>query len=161
MSFPSEISLGNDGDLRFRWPVELENALAQRRQNHFCVENTEISDAQIWLEDFRDACFQIEAEFGPATAKEYGLIVRTNEENGGIYRSVNTQTQRFGAVSFAPDATQPWTLRAVVDRSVIEVIAGGRVCSTQRCYAGAEANRVAFFARGGSARLESPEIWTL
>ena len=57
---------------------------------------------------------------------------------------------------------EPLRLSIFVDCSVIEVFANGRTCLTERAYTNRPENiGVALYARGGSAKLKSMQVYEL
>ena len=72
---------------------------------------------------------------------------------------VGLQTQ---CAPFALDAGQPLQLRIYLDRSIVEVFVGDRLCLTKRIYpARTDSVGVRFFAHGPEARLNRLDAWQM
>ena len=61
----------------------------------------------------------------------------------------------------SPLASKPLELRVFLDRSVLEVYAGNRLCVTRVIPAGPAQEGVEIWARGGAANLKSLESWPM
>lgn len=63
-----------------------------------------------------------------------------------------------GPLTLAPG--EPLRLHVFLDRSVVEIYANGRACLTSRIYpTRPDSLGVSLFARGGSARARSVDVW--
>jgi beta-fructofuranosidase len=103
-------------------------------------------------------CIELIAQFDPGDADSFGVAVQGSDE---ILYDRQAQTLAGRALALAPD--EPLTVRVFVDRSVIEVFAHGRVCKTIRTYhhPGETLDQIRLVARGGTATLESLDVWQM
>jgi beta-fructofuranosidase len=101
---------------------------------------------------------EVRVRFDPGDADVFGLAVQGSDE---ILYDRAAQTLAGRPLALAPGETL--TVRVFVDRSVIEVFAHGRICKTIRSYhaPGDVLDVVRLIARGGSATVESLDIWEM
>jgi len=129
--------------------------------------------------ELRGDALDIEAEFSAGSATAFGLAVRkgVNEWTRVGYdvgsTSVFVDRRRSGATSFSPDFSGRHTgplplqdgrlrIRILVDRSSVEVFAGGgRTVITDRIFPDPASQGVELWAEGGAASLVSLEAWPL
>jgi beta-fructofuranosidase len=163
LSLPRVLSLLPDGSLGMEPAPELKTL---RRRGHHCgFANLTLSD-QPWrqfLDQIMSDAFELEVRFAPTDAVELGALVRCSLQGDEWFAiSYNRETKKLNDTPLELAPGEGLTLRVFVDRSVIEAFANGRACYTARFYPEREdALRIALFARGGSARVESAEVWNL
>lgn len=122
---------------------------------------------------------EIAADLAPGTASDFGLEVRTGDDDRTIIGIDPKAGQLFvdrthsGAVDFHKDFSGRQTaplpfehgrvhLRVLVDWSSVEVFAGdGRAVITDQIFPSPESRGVALYARGGDAQLLSFVAWPL
>jgi beta-fructofuranosidase len=103
-------------------------------------------------------CSEVLVRFAPNEAKAFGLAVQGSDE---ILYDRERQALAGRPLSLGPD--DALTVRVFVDRSVIEVFAHGRVCKTLRTYhqPGDNLDVIRLLARGGTATVESLDVWEM
>jgi beta-fructofuranosidase len=98
-------------------------------------------------------------------ASEVGLKLGCSPD-GGTAVSIAFDGQRLQigdlTVPYSPaGGLRTLDLRVFVDRSVLEVYAGGRTCITRVVKTAAGQEGMAIWAKGGSAKIESLESWPI
>jgi beta-fructofuranosidase len=177
MSLPRILSLRPDGFLAIEPVPELK---ALRDTHHRFVDLDLRPESSQLLGDIRADCLEIVAEIEPGEAAEFGVKVRRSpdgeEETLVVYDRVNGRLAidskrssinpnvykdaRWDQVGFSAEETLK--LHIFVDRSVVEVFANGRSCLTDRIYPSrADSLGMDLFARGGSAKFKSVDIWEM
>ena len=178
MSLPRILSLSDTGTLEIEPVPELEIL----RRNHRQITDLPIRpQASIPLEEANGYCIEILATFEPGDAEALGVKVfcsSDGEEQTLIFCSLRDKCLVLDAdrSSVNPDvvnrgvqraplelaADEPLTLHIFVDRSVVEVFANNRQCLTKRIYPARRDSRgVQLFAKGGSAKLRSIDVWDM
>ena len=178
MSLPRVLSLSDNGTLE----IEPVPELAGLRRNHRRLTNLPIRpDTAIPLEGVEGDCLEILATFEPGDAEALGVKVRCSPDDNEqtlIFYSLGDKSLALDAEqsSLNPDvvsygvqrgplelaADEPLKLRIFLDRSVIEVFANNRQCLTKRIYPARKDSRsIQLFARGGSAKLRSIDVWKM
>ena len=178
MSLPRVLSLSDNGTLE----IEPVPELAGLRRNHRRLTNLPIRpDTSIPLEGVEGDCLEILATFEPGDAEALGVKVRCSPDDNEqtlIFYSPGDKSLALDAEqsSLNPDvvsygvqrgplelaADEPLKLRIFLDRSVVEVFANNRQCLTKRIYPARKDSRgVQLFARGGSAKLRSIDVWQM
>ena len=172
-SLPRVLTL--EGDRLVQKPIPEVQAL---RYDHRRLEDHVIaSGAPQVLRDFTGDALEIQATFDPQNAmpKRFGVRLSTsrdNRERVSIY--YEPATRQFGiavtgeqgdvsdeisdVVTFEND--QPVKLHIFLDRSVVEVFAGGQVL-TRRVYVDPANQGVDVFSEGGMVKLEALDLWRL
>jgi fructan beta-fructosidase len=135
-------------------------------------------DEKLHLANGKTDTLEIEAEFAPAGAAEFGFHLRKGENEQTVV-GISAKTHelfidrtRSGFVSFSPDfpgrhrATLHWTspmkLHAFLDRSSIEVFANdGETVLTDRIYPSPASNQLEMYSDFGDSRIQSLTIWKL
>ena len=176
LSLPRVLSLGDDGRLRMDVPEEIKKLRydAAHREPFTLQPDTDIA----WDKIAGDS-LELLVEMESAEASAYGVKVRASpdgsEETSIFYdareRRLKVDTRRSGpantprAVEAAPLALQDGEklrLRIFVDRSVVEVFAGGRQAVARRIYpARRDSVGVRVFANGGGARVHALKAWRI
>ena len=154
ISLPRELFIVEDGTLGQR-PVR---ELAELRGVHRSFGPIELDDGEHVLTIESGERVEIVARFTPGSARVFGLAVQGTDEI--VYeREGHTLAGR----PLLLEDGEPLTLHVFVDHSVIEVFAHGRVCKTIRSYhaPGDDLNVIRVIARGGTARLDSLDVWQL
>ena len=178
MSLPRVLSLSDTGTLEIQPVPELEIL----RHNHRRFTHLSIaSDTTIPLEEVHGTCLEILATFELGGAEAVGVKVCCSpdeEEQTLAFYNLRDKCLVLAAdqSSLNPDvvslsvqrgplelaANEPLTLHIFVDRSVVEVFANNRQCLTKRIYPARQDSRgVQLFARGGSAKLKSLDVWDM
>jgi beta-fructofuranosidase len=177
MSLPRVLSMRPDGLLGIEPAPELEALRGGHRRLTGVVLAPESASV---LEGVRGDCLELVAEFEAGDARAFGLKLRcspdgteqtrivydraagrlaVDREHSSLSASVHRDA-RGGPLDLAPG--ERLRLHVFLDRSVVEVYANGRACLTSRIYPSREDSLgVALFAQGGSARLETLDIWDM
>ena len=178
MSLPRVLSLSDAGMLE----IEPVPELAVLRRNHRRFTNLRIHpDISIPLEGVDGDCLEILATFEPGDTEVLGIKVccspdedeqtvifyspkdkylALDPERSSLNPDVVSHGVQRGPLELA--AGESLTLRIFVDRSVVEVFANNRQCLTKRIYpARRDSQGVQLFARGGSAKLKSMDVWDM
>jgi len=176
MSAPLSLSLPDSGRLQVE-PVE---ELKTLRGEHWHTTALQITPGDAgWLGDLRGSCLEIEAVLeagetsvfglsllGSADGRERTRLVYDGERRRLILdaRQSSLDPEAPGGLHEAPlglESGGALRLRILLDRSVIEVFAGG-VCLACRVYPTLpDSAAVDLFALRGSVRLKSLDAWTL
>ena len=178
MSLPRILSLSDAGTLEIEPVPELEIL----RRNHRRFTNLPIHpDTSIPLEGVDGDCLEILATFEPGDAEAFGVKVCCSSDDNEqtiIFYSPKDKCLALDAErsSANPDVVsygvqrgplelavgEPLKLHIFLDRSVVEVFANNRQCLTKRIYPARKDSRgVQIFARGGSAKLRSIDVWQM
>lgn len=178
MSLPRVLSLSDAGTLE----VEPVPELTVLRRNHRQLSNLRMSpDTSIALDEVGGECLEILATFDPGDANALGVKVccsPDDDEQTLLFYSPGDKCLVLDAdrSSVNPDvvsrgvqrgplelaAHEFLTLHIFIDRSVIEIFANNRQCLTKRIYPARQDSRdVHLFARGGTAKLKSIDVWDL
>ena len=176
LSLPRVLSLGDDGRLRMDVPEEIEKLRYDAaRREPFTLQ----PDADIALDNIAGDSLELLVEMESAEASAYGVKVRASpdgsEETSIFYdareQRLKVDTRRSGpantprAVEAAPfdlPDGEKLRLRIFVDRSVVEVFAGGRQAVARRVYpARRDSMGVRVFANGGGARVHALKAWRI
>ncbi len=174
-SVPRVLSL-QAGELTIKPAPELAALRGDRRQ----FGPMEIAPTETGLlEGVQGDCLEIRATFAPgADAERFGIEVRcspSGEEHTAIfyergylgvdcdYASLDDAVYQGVLGDRMPlEEDEPLELHILLDRSVLEVFANGRACITARIYPSREDSLgVRLFARGGSASLETMDVWPM
>jgi beta-fructofuranosidase len=168
LSLSRVLSIRSDGKLGIE-PAPQYRALRQGRQN---ILNIAIPDGKpARIPGVSGDCLELRAEIDPGDAEEYGIQVCCSPdllENTLIVH--NRTNNRLSGPSPKPSQNgnlmlaegEPLRLNIFVDCSVIEVFANGRTCLTERAYTNRPENiGVALYARGGSAKLKSMQVYEM
>jgi sucrose-6-phosphate hydrolase SacC (GH32 family) len=155
--------------------------LARLRQSHYTLSNKMIAAGSDPLSGQRISgkTLEIIATFEPGSSSEFGLKVRkgANEETLAGYDVANAELfvdrSRSGKVDFNPrfpgKHSGPLSveqgrikLHLFVDWSSVEVFGNdGRTVITEQIFPGPEADGLALYAKGGTARLILLDVWGL
>lgn len=177
LSLPRELSLREDGTLTIAPVPELEIL----RGEHYHYEDVDVTpNRSLALDSLRADCIEIVGEFDTGDSEELGLRVRCapdrSEETVISYdrrnRRLNFDRERS---SLSPDVKrgvhggplelepgEPLRLHIFLDKSIVEVFANGRACLSGRVYPSRpDSLGLAFFARGGQAKVKSLTAWTM
>jgi beta-fructofuranosidase len=178
MSLPLQAALAPDGVLA----LTPDPALQRLRGQHWHFDEIALSDgADKLLEGVTGDCLEIVARFDSGNAAEFGLQVRCSPDGreytrisvhsaggqlvlGRDHASLDPEAHRQPcAAPLAASRDEAITLHIYLDRSVIEIFAEeGRTTLTGRIYPSlAESLGVTLFSRGGGARLQALDIWSM
>ena len=182
MTIARSVSLGKTAEGLRLVQAPVDSLKAMRRGHHeigarsIPVGETRLDDAGI-----EDLAMEINAEFEPGDAAEFGLKVRCGV-GGETVIGVNSRAAavcvdrtRSGAVGFSPhfagrhsaslvvdNSGGPICLHVIVDATSVEVFAdGGRAVLTDQIFPAPASRGVRLFANGAAARLRSLEGWEL
>ncbi len=188
MSLPRQLRVDADGALLMEPPAELEALRGDHTQlPSFSLEAESPQQApgqtnsQLLLDGVLGDCVEIIARIRPQGARQFGLLVRCapdfteaarigiDLENGklsfdnthGSLDSEVFRTVREVDLPMVEDGLV--TVRAFVDRSVVEVFANGnRACITGRTYPRRpDSLHVGLYSAGGGIRCEEIDIWQM
>lgn len=160
LTLPRIVTFGDDGHLRQEPAPELEKL----RGRPFLLENLTLKDATNYLENVRGDALEMRAQFEPAQARRYGLLVRCSDDRR---RALEIGMDGDGAD--VAGARMEWsaaekgkgtTVRLFLDRTVLEAYVNGRACVTRVVAPGETDLGLGLFAEG-EARLRSLEIWPM
>ena len=177
LALPRELTLGEDGLLRFR-PLE---ELKRLRHSEQKVRDLAVgADQEVVLDRIAGKALELEVTFEPGGAKQVGVKVCRSpdrEEETLVYYDAAEQKLKIdtGKASLAegPKSVEaapyvlkpgePLALRVFVDQSVVEVFtADGRQALLRRIYpVRVDSVGVSVFAAGGSARLRGASAWRI
>jgi fructan beta-fructosidase len=178
MTIPREVRLTktSDGPRLRQVPVkELESL----RRNRIRLADVIITEAEGLRPDFRGSVYELMAVFELVDANEVGINIRKGEQVQTVVGYDVKQQELFidrtqsGAVTFdsAFATVQRGPLKSVentvrlhlfVDISSVEVFGnGGILTATDRIFPPDDSEGLEVYARGGTARLVSLDIWKL
>ena len=161
LSFPRLLTVGADGLLRFEFASQTRSL----RRSRFNFVNLYIANNRpLKIPGVSGDALEIFAEFEAGDAEEYGLHVLSSADGSEFTPLIFDRTKnRLGKnteLELGPGETL--RLHVIVDCSVIEVIANGRACVTERAYTSNEdCVYVSVFSKGGVAKLRSMQIYEL
>ena len=182
LTLPRILTMRPDGRLGIEPAPELKTLRRRSRQ----MRNVAIHSAEQLLREMSGDCTEIIAEIELGSAQQGGLCVRCSPDGSeetliGFDRADNTifsdssrSSKESAPVQGAPGrgpvkkgplqlgAAEHLRLQVYLDASVIEIVANGRACITDRVYpANTRSLGIGLFARGGQARLRSIQLWDL
>ncbi len=178
MSLPRIWSLSSDGNTLLQKPLP---ELDQLRSSNHHFDNLEVSAGQSgFLPDIQGRHLEIRAKINPGTASRVGLVIAKAPDNSertrifwdvplGILQiersnsSINPSTPK-GTVStlFQPVEGQPLDLHIFLDGSVLEVFINEEKALSTRIYPeNAESVELDLFTQGGTANIQSLDIWAM
>ncbi|HTG67996.1 MAG TPA: glycoside hydrolase family 32 protein [Candidatus Udaeobacter sp.] len=176
MTLPRELTLAADGTLRSH-PVPELSAL---RGQHISAADIALADGGFTaIDSVQGDSLELDIMFdlSKSSASELGLRVRCSEDGSSyteirykaaeqkLYMDRNLGGAGDGGVSEAPLAPAEdgrLRLRLFIDRSSIELFAGdGRIAITNRIYPDPANVGIGFFARQGTAVIETLDAWEL
>ncbi|NQT17668.1 MAG: GH32 C-terminal domain-containing protein, partial [Planctomycetes bacterium] len=156
MSTPCVLSLRttDQGIRLYRRPVE---ELAALHQEHFSFADAQLAPGKNPLSDLSGDLFDIHAEIALADAAEVGFSIRGNPIT---YSVKEKQLSAFGKTAPLAPVDGAIKLQIVVDRRSVEVFGNDGRVAMEFCFQpDAENKTVELFAREGSARIESLDVW--
>ncbi len=177
MSLPRVLSL-RDGTLHMEPALELKTLRGKRHR----FEDVHIlSDSSVSLDGVYGDCFEIIAEFDVGGGDgRFGVEARSSPDGEECTRVVcdresgeltvdrsrsgiqSNGRRESGAAMFENVPGETVELHIFVDRSVVEVFAGGRSCLTELVYPiRTDSLGIGLFASGGGAKLRSMDVWEL
>ena len=177
MTLPRELTLAEDGTLCSHRVPEL----AALRGQPISAAAVALADNDFVTIDGVTAGDSLELDIvydlAVTDASEVGIRVRCSEDGSAyteirysiteqkIYMDRNLGGEGDGGVSEAPLPKQPdgrLRIRLFLDRSSIELFAGdGRIAMTNRVYPNPDNVGIGFFARQGTAAIETLDVWEL
>jgi len=168
LSLPRVLSILPSGGLGIE-PAAQSRVLRQGRQNFV---NLTIPDGRpARIPGVGADCLEIRAEIDPGDADEYGIQLCCSEDlidntlivhNRNQNRLSGPQPRPSQGGNLMLAEGEMLRLTIFVDCSVIEVFANGRMCLTERTYPAKSTHTgVALYAKGGSAKLRSMQIFEM
>jgi beta-fructofuranosidase len=176
MSLPRVLSPGPNGVLLMNLPEEIERL----RYNGLKRTGLAIAaDSELPLEGIRGNSLELDLEFQPSVAKQYGVKVccspggeeQTLAYYDGPAKKLKVDTMKSSQVEgpraveagpFELKPDEPLKLRVLVDKSVVEVFANGRQAVMRRVYPSrADSVGVRLFSNGGPANLMLLQAWEM
>jgi beta-fructofuranosidase len=159
LTLPRVLVVGTDGRLAQVPAPELQKLRGPALSR---VADLRLAGAGRVLERVRGDTLELAATFEPGDAKALGLRVRRSED-GKRSLTIRADGKNLEVVGtkaplVVPGGQKTLSLRVFLDRSVVEVYAGG-LCVTRVVYPGKEDLGVEAFAEGGTATLRSLEAW--
>lgn len=158
LSLPRILSTGPDGRLRQEPAPELQRL----RDRAWRVGPLAVEDPQVPLPEAAGDMLEVQATLALGNARAVGLRLRRIDSGemcaGATYDSTNLAVSGHHV---PVDGGERTSLHLFLDRSVLEVFADGRECVTRIVDPGKAGVKVEVFAEGGSARVETLEVWTL
>lgn len=140
-------------------------ALEKQREQPFTLPALTLNNITNTVDNFTGDTLELQAEFEPGTARQFGLRVRASADGRRALTisSDGTNLLAAGISARLPEsnAGQPLKLRVFLDRSVLEVYANDQACLTKVIYPEDRDLAVSLFASGGTARLKSFNAWPL
>ena len=170
-SVPRVLSLREDSTLG----IEPAPELRALRRGHTHFENLELtSSSPGLLPGVQGDCLEIVAEILPGDAQEVGFSLRCapdgSEQAPVVYRqrdgqlSIDRPHSNLGAVSgpLKLAAGEAVKMHILLDRSVVEVFANGRLALTGRIYpARNDSLGVGLWTRGVGATVQTLDVWEI
>jgi beta-fructofuranosidase len=161
MSLPRVVSLLPDGRLAQKPIPELR----QLRREHYNTSDLVLSDSTHRIGQATGDMFEVQAEFEPGTAKEFGLKLRCSEDGSRFVRiacdgeQLEVQGDRTPAALMQNEDSL--RLHVFIDQACMEVFANDWVVYTEQISCPAEDQGVEVYASGGTAKLKSIDIWKM
>ena len=182
LALPRILSLDTDGRL-LRKPLP---ELRKLRGQHFALPVIKLNNQARVLENVKGDTLEILITFEPGNARAFGLNVRRSDDGakavtirydgqgftlGLVDKGVLVPCRHHHDHPEVPGGRLPFkltgkgeslTLRIFLDKSVMEVFVGdGRAVATRVIYPGEENLGIELFADGGSATVQSLDIWKM
>ena len=155
------VTLGADGLLRQQPAPELEKLRGQI----FSGAGVQLNDTTNYLENVTGDALEMEVEFEPGDAREFGLLVRGSADGktavpiafgAGELNVAGTKTK------FSLEKNEnTLTFRVFLDKSVLEAYVSGRACFSRVLYPAEGDRGIALFAAGGKALVKSFKAWPM
>ena len=160
-SLPRVLSLRPDGRLAQRPIPELK----QLRRGHESASDIVLSDSTHRIGQATGDMFEVQAEFEPGTAKEFGLKLRCSEDGSRFVRIACDGEQLEVQGDRIPEALMQnedsLRLHVFIDQACMEVFSNDWVVYTEQISCPAEDQGVEVYASGGTAKLKSIDIWKM
>jgi beta-fructofuranosidase len=161
LTLPRIISMGADGLLRQQPAPELEKLRGQP----FSGANIVLRNSTNYLENLKGDTLEIEADFEPGDAKQFGMLVRGSLDG----KQAVPITFKEGELNVAGTKARfslgkderTFRIRVFLDKAVLEVYVNGRACFSCVMYPAEDDHGVALFAVGGEARITSFQAWPM
>jgi beta-fructofuranosidase len=177
MSIPWILELAQDGSLKHSPAPELQSL----RGNHVEHHSISIDEGQTLLfQDIAGDSLELKLELFPGDATSTGVVLRRSSSGDEETRvTVDLQNQRLwvnkrrSSMDVQADQThhemplhlaadELLSLSVFLDRSIIEVLANGRVMLSERVYPTLpDSVGVGIFAEGASLEVASLQAWTM
>jgi len=160
LTLPRVLTVEDDGMLGQTPAPEL----MQLRGERFVMSDVSL-EGERTLEQISGDALEIKLVVDLQGARDVGLKLRRSADGkAAVSVAFDGQRLQIGdlVVPFSPaSASKTLELRIFLDRSVLEVYAGGRICITRVIQAGPGQDGVAIWAKGGTAKLKSLECWPM
>jgi beta-fructofuranosidase len=164
LTLPRVLTLRSDGRLGMEPVPELQ----MLRGEHHHRENLLVTPTSTGLlPNIKGDCLEIVAVYEPGDAQTLGLTVRRSADGKEVTtiqwdREHQQLTAGRAQGSFKLLASEKTlTLHVFLDKCLLEVYANGRACITSPVSAKPDSLGLDLFARGGSARLKSLDVWQM
>ena len=162
MSLPRELWIDPEGHLR----QAFHPALRQLRDKHWPLSELALSDGGHVLKDVEGDALEIQVAFDPGKARSFGLRLRRSADGtNGVEISYGdgelSVAGRKAPFEFKSEDGN-CSFHIFLDRGIVEVIAdAGRISASLGIVSNPKDLGVEVFARGGSATVESMDVWKL
>jgi len=174
LSLPRVLSLGDDGRLRQR-PAEEVTGLRTRRLRPDPPAVLDAGERHPLGVEGRRLELRVDVSLSDASAFELSVFesddraertaVRYTREDELVVERAESSRRGVGSADAQRMPVTPYdaplSLRAFLDRSVLELYANGRHCLTSRVYPAAGSTGLSVAAEGGRAAVESLSAWEL
>ena len=164
LTLPRALTLWGDGQVASRPAPELQ----QLRGKHWHFDEIALTpESAGLLPGAKGDCLEIIAEFTPGDAEAFGLKVRCADDGKQqtliFYDRAGKQLvsgPQKGSFELL-DGEKTLKLQVFLDKSVVEVYVNDRQCMTSRIYPSPGSVGVDLFARGGSVKVQSVDVWEM
>jgi sucrose-6-phosphate hydrolase SacC (GH32 family) len=161
MTLPRVLTLGPDGLLRQRPAPELEKL----RGKAVKIDSLRLDGSARVRDAVKGDTLEIVADLERGTARSVGLRVRRAADGSRAvtiaWDGRELEVAGMKAPMRLPEGAKRLRLHIFLDRSVIEVYAGDRVCLTRVVYPKSKDVGVEVFATGGTATVHALTAWPL
>jgi len=160
LTLPRVLTIGGDGALR----QEPAPELVKLRGQPFKLEEVHLNDATNILQNIRGDTLEIRAEIDQITARRFGLKLRCSadgQKSVDIVMGARSADLAGARVDWEAGTNERISLRAFLDRTVLEVYLNGRSCATRVISAEEKNLEIGLFADGGAVRVRSLEVWPM
>ena len=160
---PRELSLPADGVLRIRPLRELEKL----RHDEQVLKNVAVpAGAATPLKGIAGDTIELKVTFDAGKAKRFSLRVYCKDDGSGGFPILVAPADKVLTlgkmkVPFAPPAGEDVELRVFLDKSMVEVFAGGRQAAVAGCKYDPKDLAVALVSEGGPATVREVRCWKM
>jgi beta-fructofuranosidase len=162
LALPRLASISADGQLLQEPVPELKSL----RDQTVKVSTLALNDDARMIEGIKDSTLEIQAELRRGDSVQCGIRLRRSpSEKEGLTIAYDGKSLNVVGVSIPLsrhlEADEPLKLRVFLDKSVLEVFAGGHTCCTRVVPTNGEEVQVQVFAKGGQATVKNLQIWRI